>query len=135
MALRAVSRLYFILFSVPLVGFHVDFAVDEGDALFFEEQDLFVDTAEGECRGRLAEAVDHAKAGDCFRVGVDVESVADDAAPFGIARKGGDLSVGRDLAVGDLFDHVVYQLEGVFHGITSLSVYDYSIMKENRSQR
>ena len=46
-------------------------------------------------------------AGDDARLGVNVQGVADDAAPIGIAREGGDLTVGRDLAAGDFSDDVV----------------------------
>ena len=39
-------------------------------------------------------------------IGIDVQSVADDAAPARVAREHGDLSVGRDLAAGDPSDDV-----------------------------
>ena len=48
-------------------------------------------------------------------LGVNVQGVADDAAPIGIAREGGDLTVGRDLAAGDFSDDVVDEFKGVFH--------------------
>lgn len=97
------------------MGFHIDSAVDEGHAFFPEQQDLLVDAAEGEGGGRLAVAVHDAEARDSFRVGVDVQGVAHHTAPAGIAREGGDLSVGRDLAVGDAPDDIIDQFKGVFH--------------------
>lgn len=97
------------------MGFHVDSAIDEGHAFFPEQQDLLVDAAEGEGGGRLAVAVHDAEARDGFRVGVDVQGVAHHAAPAGIAREGGDLSVGRDLAVGDLLYNVIDQFKRILH--------------------
>ncbi len=72
---------------------------------------MFVDAAEGEGAGRLAVAVDYAVARDMLWVGIHVQGIADDAAPMGIAREHRDLSVGRDLAVGDAFDNVVDQFK------------------------
>ena len=45
-------------------------------------------------------------------IGIDVQSVADDAAPARVAREHGDLSVGRDLAAGDPSDDVDYSMDG-----------------------
>ena len=54
-------------------------------------------------------------AGDDARLGVNVQGVADDTAPIGIARERGDLTVGRDSAAGDFSDDVVDEFKGVFH--------------------
>lgn len=78
---------------------------------------MLVNAAEGEGGRGLAEAVDHAVAGNMFGVGIDVQGVADDAAPARVTREHGNLSVGRNPAVGNLFDHVIYQLKGIFHGL------------------
>ena len=47
-------------------------------------------------------------------IGIDVQGVADDAAPARVAREHGDLSVGRDLAAGDPSDDVVDQFKEFF---------------------
>ena len=72
---------------------------------------MFIHAAEGEGGGRLAEAVDYAEAWDMCGVGVHVQGIADHTAPSGIAREHRDLSVGRDLAVGDALDNVVDQFK------------------------
>ena len=72
---------------------------------------MFIYAAEGEGAGRLAAAVDHAVAWDMLWVGIHVQGIADDAAPMGIAREHRDLSVGRDLAVGDAPDNIVDQFK------------------------
>ena len=59
-------------------------------------------------------------AGDDARLGVNVQGVADDTAPIGIARERGDLTVGRDSAAGDFSDDVVDQFKGVFHRVHPL---------------
>ena len=56
-------------------------------------------------------------AGDDARLGIDVQGIADDAAPVRVARKRGDLAVGRDFAARDLSDNVVNQFKGVFHSV------------------
>ena len=99
------------------MGFHIDSAVDEGHALFPEQQYLLVDAAEGKGGGRLAVAVHDAEARDGLWVSVDVQGVAHHAAPAGIAREGGDLSVGRDLAAGDLLYNVIDQFKRIFHRV------------------
>ena len=76
---------------------------------------MLVHAAEGKGGGRLAEAVDDAVTGDVIGVGIDVQSVADDAAPARVARQHGDLTVGRDPAVGDPSYNVVDQFKGIFH--------------------
>lgn len=72
---------------------------------------MFIDAAEGEGAGRLAAAVDYTVARNGLWVGIDMQGIADDAAPMGIAREHRDLSVGRDLAVGDAFDNVIDQFK------------------------
>ena len=99
------------LFPVPEVAGEVDSAVDERYALVLQEGDLFIHASEGEGGGRLAEAVDHAVARNVLWIGVHVQGIADDAAPMGIAREHRDLSVGRDLAVGDAPDNIVDQFK------------------------
>ena len=107
------------LLPVPDELSEIDPAVYEFHAFLLQQGDLLVHAAEGEGCGRFAEAVDDAVAGDMRGIGIDVQGVADDAAPALVAREHGDLSVGRDLAAGDPSDDVVDQFKRVFHHITA----------------
>lgn len=53
-------------------------------------------------------------------IGIDVQGVADDAAPARVAREHGDLSVGRDPAAGDAPHDVINLFKRVFHHVPSI---------------
>ena len=74
--------------------------------------------------------------GDDAGLGVDVQGVADHAAPVRIAREHRDLSVGRHLAAGDLPDDIVDLFKRIFQCCSPVSFLTiYSILQNKAGNK
>ena len=99
----------------PLIQPEVDVPAVHPDAFRFEQPPLLVRSAEGKMRSQPALSVHDAMAGYHARHGIFVKGVADSTRCAAVARKSGDLSVGRDAPARDkAHRRVDFVIKGLF---------------------